>query len=1539
MPERKKKFKTTELHGRVIDFKEIGRVPNRNAFLDPDKYSRVSKNIKRGKPLLFHSITADADHWQPGDYKKAEFIISLCGVLRDGRKVPVVLEGHKPFFRVLLVDSNYKKFKKGLSVFTKSKLTIKQKIAEIRSVLDEHGVVYEIPEVPVSYHKPFYLYHENKLPYLTIQFRRLKATSFDTEKGIIFRKGAINLLHGMGYETSHNDLNNYHRVICRDLQWSYSDWSVLTKYKLKTHFNKLKKGKTAFFLNYKDFSKYDGPRVQDDIINPKVLSKTWDLETYSKSGNIPFAKDVGTSCFANGQTFQWQYSAKPLLRVIYVDKPSAPHPDYLTIVCRTELNTFHADSIMHSKMQPELIMGFNDMSYDWPWLIERGMKYAGYIADMVYRKSGPYLPKYFNRATGRPGPDFDEKGTVEYNYSTPETIKLEAGGKDMEAFAFTTPGCINIDIRCIYRKLNSTAEKSGLDYFLKKCNLPTKKDMDYHVMFRIYRDSKYLYDEKNQFWTPESLEDIKSGPEFVEWMGRGENAKYLEKGGIHLIDVLMPEDDSKDMKNTKRSKFTNVRAKRAELLLEMREVSEYCVIDAFRCQQLFMKGGIFAFKCMMANLSHGNLYETFYRADSSKVQDLIISRGQAQAHGRGLEFNNISNEKGGSGKFPGAYVVKPVKGLVKPKLTMDERVKKSKIVNEYNSAAGRKLEIRNDMKEWDTVVHDEMDTVYKIIEKHGPTLTEEAMTEIELKEGITLKSHFREFLEEKIGRPIVGLDFSSLYPSLMMTYNFSPEYCVLDKEYAKNLSLRGYKLNRVKFKYNDNMVIGYFVHHENKFDPDSPDYQFGIVPAIEVNLKAERNRIRAPQKRLTKEDSKFVKTVLDRPEWKSWSWEQKKSELKWEKFGWKERIEIMNKETDLFEDPKFRDELAVYEANYTRIDSQQKAVKVYMNTIYGVMGTPISASFLVYFAAGITTMGKRNIKLAGAFVKKHGWGVIYGDTDSIYVYAPESVFREIDILYYTNKITKLEYCTRSVLLTMDAAKKINALVNAMFVKDNGTEFLVMAYEEVLYPAAYLAKKKYFGVEHEKVPNFNWKHLFIKGLEIIKRGSSQILKKVCGSVMEDCMDLDNLFSLMELCLMQVEAIYNAEWEFDDFIKTAAYRPNKDNKSVKLLVARMKEIGIKVPVGERFKFVVVEKYPYKYDPLRGKKIDLKVGDRMELYERAKKMGMKIDLDYYMKGGIIGQFATLIAYHPKFHINSDAETDKELDVVEAKIRKNGGKFMTAVFKSFYKKYTKKGGIYQAVYKMSAKITNTKIARICKNKTVNDFIGSSWDDGKKNFENWVNTKTKSRAVAFTKLKKSRYEVKRHYTQIYRNFLNTPIGRKYNFKCKKAQRNVLGKILVSNYLSKNGVIARLNSESNRCLMEIKQRLIDSIGEFKKVKKTYNQITGSVVEGIRDILDVDDQYREPSAVIPEFSQLANYSKLDSVRLDKIADEEYDKIDKESMQKSVETVKKIYNDLIVVNMGLEKNRLLEKYMRGLVSKKSRIVDERDECGVADFIAGR
>uniref|UniRef100_U9T674 DNA-directed DNA polymerase n=1 Tax=Rhizophagus irregularis (strain DAOM 181602 / DAOM 197198 / MUCL 43194) TaxID=747089 RepID=U9T674_RHIID len=145
----------------------------------------------------------------------------------------------------------------------------------------------------------------------------------------------------------------------------------------------------------------------------------------------------------------------------------------------------------------------------------------------------------------------------------------------------------------------------------------------------------------------------------------------------------------------------------------------------------------------------------------------------------------------------------------------------------------------------------------------------------------------------------------------------------------------------------------------------------------------------------------------------------------------------------------------------------------------------------------------------------YGFRIKYGDTDSLYLVCPEERFQRCDEAYDSgNGISKEEYWSRMVEISMVKMEKLRDEVNDFLKEDNGSPYLKMAYEEVLFPVVFTGKKKYYGIPHESKPNFN-KKLFIQGVEVVKWGQSKHFRGMGKKVMEESMRLDNTRTLHQI----------------------------------------------------------------------------------------------------------------------------------------------------------------------------------------------------------------------------------------------------------------------------------------------------------------------------------------------------------------------------------------------------------------------------------------
>ncbi|CAB5190929.1 unnamed protein product [Rhizophagus irregularis] len=243
-------------------------------------------------------------------------------------------------------------------------------------------------------------------------------------------------------------------------------------------------------------------------------------------------------------------------------------------------------------------------------------------------------------------------------------------------------------------------------------------------------------------------------------------------------------------------------------------------------------------------------------------------------------------------------------------------------------------------------------------------------------------------------RPVTGLDFASLYPSLIMTYNLSPDKMILSRERAEQS-------------------------------------EKGLYAIVLEYLSSKRNEMKkrlAPLKE-KKENMDLVIGLMDKGLSLPGAIEQVLATTEEKKRA------SLSESLHHFINKKKHEFIAEYDSicfDCSCLDAKQYALKVYMNTFYGTAGD----------------------------------------------ICPEERFQRCDEAYDSgNGISKEEYWSRMVEISMVEMEKLRDEVNDFLKEDNGSPYLKMAYEKVLFPVVFTGKKKYYGIPHESKPNFNKKLSF------------------------------------------------------------------------------------------------------------------------------------------------------------------------------------------------------------------------------------------------------------------------------------------------------------------------------------------------------------------------------------------------------------------------------------------------------------------------------
>lgn len=418
-------------------------IPERKEFITNKKLSTNLENrIKNNDEIFFIPISVYDSNLDE------KYIIKLFGPLIDGSKAEIRITGIPVYFDILIDIDNKNDFNDKLI-----------------SILNESYINFWLEDVEKY---PLMGYTER-----LSQFKRIFVNNVFTRKKLLKR------LNEKKYNLYSNDTSYYYRKAARELKLNLSQCASLTKYTYVAGPTRQSPMSdhviTLDYRNYKDID--DTVKSLPFIIKDNTLLCSWDIETYSRreTGELPNANYEEDTVFMICLSVHWVHNPEAEYKLCITDK-ECKSDDWSTIVCKTEKEIIEAFIIALQKFKPDIMIGFNDSKYDWPFVMKKIIQYD-------------LLVWFFEQVSSvRKNWKLEEIESYRYSEFRIYVIKIANANDFLSNFPLID-GLLLIDCRAAMIKLTPKIESSSLNSFLKMYGLEEKVDLKVTDMWKYYKSN------------------------------------------------------------------------------------------------------------------------------------------------------------------------------------------------------------------------------------------------------------------------------------------------------------------------------------------------------------------------------------------------------------------------------------------------------------------------------------------------------------------------------------------------------------------------------------------------------------------------------------------------------------------------------------------------------------------------------------------------------------------------------------------------------------------------------------------------------------------------------------------------------------------------------------------------------------------------------------------------------------------------------------------------------------------------------------------
>ena len=462
--------------------------------------------------------------------------------------------------------------------------------------------------------------------------------------------------------------------------------------------------------------------------------------------------------------------------------------------------------------------------------------------------------------------------------------------------------------------------------------------------------------------------------------------------------------------------------------------------------------------------------------------------------------------------------------------------------------------------------------------------------------------------------PVAVNDYSSLYPSCMISEGLSQDSKVWTKEYdlEGNLIHEWPPLNS-----SARDKEGTFIY-DNLPEYKYIDVEYDTYQYIRKTPKAAKTKIKCGKK-----VCRFAEFPEGRPVMPSVLEELLAARKATKKLIPKQKDEFMRN---------------VY-------DKRQLAYKLTANSLYGGCGAKSSTFYDIDVAASCTATGRKLLIYAKTVVEEAYKDCVcetslgqvrtmaeyvYGDTDSVF-------FKfNLEDPFTCDKIEG----EKALQMTIELAEEAGRLAT-MFLKPPHD----LEYEKTFAPLLLLSKKRYVGLLFETdTKKCKRKSM---GLVLKRRDNAPIVKDVYGGLIDILMDSGDIGRSIQFVLGELERLRNGEIPIEKLTITKSLRSGyKNPKQIahKVLADRIgeRDPGNKPRPGDRMK--------YAYVKTEGKTLQ---GDKIETPEFISTHKLELDYEFYVTNQIMKPvqqvFALVLEQLPNFDSHRENYEDDIANVDE--------------------------------------------------------------------------------------------------------------------------------------------------------------------------------------------------------------------------------------------------------------------------------------------------